>query len=191
MVVPPMVDLDEQDWAVLRELEEQAAAAASAVTRVLPAVATPSPTLPRTQPSAVPSEVGAATPPATAGQMVVLPPRPRAEMSVEPSVSTAHVSAAVCQQAAPPTTSAERDADPPGSQVASRRHRLTGKQPPPLALALLGQAGQQKAIDKSALATEAVTELTALQTDAQRQHVHYTHVRTSKPGDRQPSSFTR
>ena len=67
-------------------------------------------------------------------------------------------------------------------QTTSVRRRLVGKQALPT---------QQTAIDDSALAVEAWTEVTVLSADAQRQHVHYTHVRTSNPADRQLDTFTR
>ena len=53
------------------------------------------------------------------------------------------------------------------------------------------QASVQAAIANSALVAEAWAEVSALAEDAQRQHVHYTHVRTQNPADRQPDSFTR
>ncbi len=42
-----------------------------------------------------------------------------------------------------------------------------------------------------AVAAEGWAEVVALSEDAQRQHVHYTHVRTKKAGDKQPGHFTR
>ena len=73
--------------------------------------------------------------------------------------------------------------------------RVRGKQRPPPAFLLLGTpAGEEapaEAVSQAAIAAEGVDELTALSPDAQRQHVHWTHVRTHNPQDRQPSSFTR
>lgn len=78
-----------------------------------------------------------------------------------------------------------------------RRRRLSGKQPPgpppvpPPPGPVDRQAAQQLLIHNSALAAEAWTEITALAENAQRQHVHYTQVRTNNPLDRQPDTFTR
>ena len=49
----------------------------------------------------------------------------------------------------------------------------------------------QSSIGEDALAQEAMVEVTALGPYAQRQHVHYTHVRTFNAEDRQPESFSR
>ena len=67
--------------------------------------------------------------------------------------------------------------------------RLTGKQPAPTPQ--LPTVAQQQHISDAALEAEAWAEITALGEDKQRQHIHYTHVHTSNPGDRQPESFTR
>lgn len=66
------------------------------------------------------------------------------------------------------------------------RRRLCGKQPAPPSY-----RNPQHDIGNAALASEAWTELVALSEDAQRQHVHYTHVPTENPQDRQPGSFSR
>ena len=71
-----------------------------------------------------------------------------------------------------------------GSRI--KRRRLCGKQPAPRE-----GCSEGRGVADGALAAEAWTEVVALSEDAQRQHVHYTHVRTFKAGDRQPSSFTR
>ena len=78
----------------------------------------------------------------------------------------------------------------------AQRKRLRTKVRPPPAFVAHAQneasiAAVQINIDNAALNTEAWSEVTALGPDAQRQHVHYTHVRTAKATDRQPSSFTR
>ncbi|CAJ1454063.1 unnamed protein product [Effrenium voratum] len=65
---------------------------------------------------------------------------------------------------------------------AARGRRLTGKQPNP--------AVNQNAAS-SAILAERLADCTALSVDAQRKHMHYTHVRTTSAGDRQPSTFTR
>ena len=87
--------------------------------------------------------------------------------------------------------------------VQAARRRLNGKQPaqlppippPPHALPprvlrrVVGKrsdpaaptATLQAAISRSALAAEAWAEVTSLAEDAQRQHVHYTHVPTKNP----------
>ena len=72
--------------------------------------------------------------------------------------------------------------------IPAARRRLVGKQS-----CLGARCGvvQQTVIDNNALAAEAWTEVRALERDTQRLHVHYTHVRTSNPLDRQPDSFTR
>lgn len=67
------------------------------------------------------------------------------------------------------------------------RRRLVGKRPDPAAPIAMHQA----AISRSALAAEAWAEVTSLAEDAQRQHVHYTHVQTKNPLDRQPDTYTR
>jgi hypothetical protein len=69
--------------------------------------------------------------------------------------------------------------------------RLRSKQP------CLARTSSQEAqvpthpIAGQAIAAEAWHELVALDPDARRQHIHWTHVRTKNPGDRQPESFTR
>ncbi|CAJ1454062.1 unnamed protein product [Effrenium voratum] len=65
---------------------------------------------------------------------------------------------------------------------AARGRRLTGKQPNP--------AVNQNAAS-SAILAERLADCTALSVDVQRKHMHYTHVRTTSAGDRQPSTFTR
>jgi len=72
------------------------------------------------------------------------------------------------------------------------RRRLRGKVSAPAAYVAHAQSMAVHAgIGDEALAQEAMVEVVALGPDAQRQHVHYTHVRTFKKGDRQPDSFTR
>ena len=66
--------------------------------------------------------------------------------------------------------------------------RLTRKQPP---TAAPGAMGHRRQIHDSALAAEAWTEVTGLGEGKQRQHIYYTHVRTSNLADRQPEEFTR
>ena len=78
---------------------------------------------------------------------------------------------------------------PPPQVDGLTRRRCRRKQKPPAAY--VAEAARKKAICEGALAAEAWTELTALGADAQRQHVHWTAVRTRKAGDRQPDSFTR
>ena len=65
-----------------------------------------------------------------------------------------------------------------------KKHRLKNKQPTPAHYAL--SPGQF-----AALADEAWSELTSLNDDKRRKHMHYVHVRTNNPDHRQPSSFTR
>lgn len=57
--------------------------------------------------------------------------------------------------------------------------------PPPL----LPEAARH--IDEEAIVAEAWGDIVALAADAQRQHVHYTHIRTRNANNRQPDSFTR
>ncbi|CAE8608797.1 unnamed protein product, partial [Polarella glacialis] len=59
-----------------------------------------------------------------------------------------------------------------------------GSLPAPLLTLSLGSPGEQ------AVAAEAWSELVGLDSDARRQHLHWTHVRTGSPSDRQPDSFT-
>ena len=74
--------------------------------------------------------------------------------------------------------------------AAVQRRRLRGKQPaPPAAAAAADASAAQAALD--ALRQEAWAELRFLAPDAQRQHVHWTHVRTHDPADKQPDTFTR
>ena len=68
-------------------------------------------------------------------------------------------------------------------------HRLSRKQAPPPEY--VDPEAQQQRIADAALEAEAWAEITSLSEDKQRQHVHYTHVRTTDPDDRQPESFTR
>jgi hypothetical protein len=88
--------------------------------------------------------------------------------------------------------------DPPGPVSSSVLRRLFGKQPAPAAFLAnapqqlaINNSAQQLAINNSALAAEAWTEVTALAEGAQRQHIHYTHIRTHSSLDRQPDTFTR
>lgn len=71
------------------------------------------------------------------------------------------------------------------------KKRLTIKQARPPAFVPLGAIGD--GVWAHALAAEqcAADGLVALQQDARRTHVHYTHVRTKNPGDVQPSQLTR
>ena len=74
----------------------------------------------------------------------------------------------------------------------SIRRRISGKAKPPAAyLERAATELVQSSIGDDALAQEAMVEVTALGPDAQRQHVHYTHVRTFNEEDRQPESFSR
>ena len=66
--------------------------------------------------------------------------------------------------------------------------RLTFKQAPP---AVYLPAFDQQAIDGAALESEAWAEMTALGEDQQRQHVHYTRVKTGNAGGVQPHNFSR
>ena len=50
---------------------------------------------------------------------------------------------------------------------------------------------QQQTIADAALHAEAWAEIAALGEDKQRQHVHYTHVKTANAADRQPHEFSR
>jgi hypothetical protein len=68
--------------------------------------------------------------------------------------------------------------------VLSTRRRCKGKQPAPAAFILPSPALR-------ALEDEAWCELRELSEDARRKHIHWTHVRTSDPNHRQPSSFSR
>ena len=96
-----------------------------------------------------------------------------------------------------PCTPDANDADCMGMPTSSEsanlaRRRISGKSKPPAAYVVheaVNARGSNVADD--ALAQEAMVELTALASDAQRQHVHWTHVRTYTDGDRQPDSFTR
>lgn len=74
-------------------------------------------------------------------------------------------------------------------QTAVILRRLTCKQSPPKAYLLA--RGPDHAISAQARADEAIAEVTALELDAQRKRVHYTHIRTNRPLDRQPDSFPR
>ena len=72
------------------------------------------------------------------------------------------------------------------------KRRLTKKQhPPPAYVEDVQKHEFRKAVHNEALVKEAWSEVTALDSNAQRQHVHYTHVRTHCSGDIQPDSFTR
>ena len=74
----------------------------------------------------------------------------------------------------------------------SIRRRISGKSKPPAAYFEPAPTELvQSSIGDDALAQEAMVEVTALGPDAQRQHVHYTHVRTFNEEDRQPESFSR
>jgi hypothetical protein len=64
--------------------------------------------------------------------------------------------------------------------------RLRGKQAAPA-----WYTAPRPTAAEDAVAAEAWAELVGLSEDAQRQHVHYTHIRTTSPTDRQPSTFTR
>ena len=81
--------------------------------------------------------------------------------------------------------------------AALARRRLRGKQPPPAPYAGADAAhaadaqARAYATAQEALKDEAWAEVAALSPGAQRRHVHYTHVRTHCPADRQPEDFTR
>jgi len=119
------------------------------------------PVLPVVRPSCAPSVVPMARPKPSAA-----PPRPSSAMAVPSTAATASVVMTL------------------SCTTRLLRYRLRGKQVPPPGF-------WQTAACQSALGAEAWTELTALSEDARRQHVHYTHVRTRNPADRQPESFTR
>ncbi len=86
----------------------------------------------------------------------------------------------------PPPPSAMQPVEAPA------RRRLTSKQPCCAALqqTVSGWAAAEAA-GLAAVAAEGWSELTALDPDARRQHVHWTHVHTNNSADRQPESFTR
>ena len=69
------------------------------------------------------------------------------------------------------------------------RRRLVGKQAP--SAASVWQTMSKQSIASRALVSEQWSEVSALCEGKQRQHVHYTHVRTLDLADRQPESFTR
>ena len=70
----------------------------------------------------------------------------------------------------------------PARDTAVRR-RLTGKQPP--------EDGGRGAIADLAFSAESWREITALDGDAQKWHMHLVHARTHSKIDVQPSAFTR
>ena len=73
------------------------------------------------------------------------------------------------------------------SSAQPARRRLKGKQPPPDRSSLL-----RAAVVAQSHALECADDvLQPLGRKAQRNHVHYTHVRTKDPSHRQPGSFTR
>ena len=119
----------------------------------------------------------------------------RSNQSTTSSTFPAQVAAADIP-AVPVCRRLRRKVPPPLAFVArAQRKRLRTKVRPPPAYVDFAQheasvAAPQINIDNSALATEAWSEVTVLSPDAQRQHVHYTHVRTTKATYRQPSSFT-
>ena len=66
----------------------------------------------------------------------------------------------------------------------AKRRRMVGKQPPPAASVLPPPA-------LAALVDEAWSELAALSDDSRRNHVHWVHVHTQNPAQKQPDSLTR
>ena len=73
------------------------------------------------------------------------------------------------------------------------RFRLLGKQPAPPEMQVPSQGAQMRVPTpgEQALASEAWREMVLLEGDVRRQHMHWTHSRTTNAADRQPESFTR
>ena len=75
---------------------------------------------------------------------------------------------------------------------AQRRLKIVGKQvAPEIYRALQAARAEQASIGNLAIVAESWSEIAGLAGDAQRQHMHYVHVRTDSLTDVQPSAFTR
>ena len=77
------------------------------------------------------------------------------------------------------------------AQPSVARQRLAKKQPRPLAFAAPSAGAPLCSVGSAAMVDEAWAEVRALDENAQRKHVHYTHVRTDNVEDVQPAAFTR
>ena len=78
------------------------------------------------------------------------------------------------------------------------QRRLRGKQADPTARSITPQPHEAAPPlpltnnpEEQAIEDEAWAGLRHLEQDCRRQHVHWTHARTTDPNDRQPESFTR
>ena len=155
-------------WAVLREMEE----AAEAETRRQVAQWLSAPTAPLLQ---------------------VPPPRAELHLPLQAPPEAWPTGALLAWPAAPAVLPAGAWPASPAASPAFQaeygvRLRLRKKQAPPPMYSVpqpSSDAGER------AVAAEGWAEVVALSEDAQRQHVHYTHVRTKKAGDKQPGHFTR
>ena len=188
-------DEDEEALAILREREEEDLSAASAgAKQVSPAVNAGASSDER---PSLPARLGEA---AAASASAVLPFEYNSNDEDEDDEALAILrerdeedwyAAAAGVRHAPPVVNASASSDegpslPAGlGEAAAASASAVGSLPAPLLTLSLGSPGEQ------AVAAEAWSELVGLDSDARRQHLHWTHVRTGSPSDRQPDSFTR